>query len=226
MWNNMHIVDRERCCKCGRCADVCPSGAIESCARFMAIDDIITQVKKDICFYGKKGGLTLSGGEPLAQPEATLAVLRAAHESGVHTVIETCGYFDESYISELAALTDLFLFDYKHTDAARHMEYTGVSQERILANLQRLNKLKARIRLRCIMVADVNMDECHIRGISAQYHALQNCEGVELLPYHTFGNSKASMLGRKQNDNSSWIPSEEKMLSVRRELRKNGVKVL
>lgn len=226
MSDGIHTVDRTACLKCMRCAEVCPTGALELCGRRMSIGEIMHRVLQDVCFYGKEGGLTLSGGEPMAQPEAAVALLKAAKAAGLHTAIETCGHFDASYVPQLAAITDIFLFDLKDSDSDRHREYTGVLPDRILANLHILDECGAKIRLRCIMVANVNMCDEHLRGISDRYHALSNCEGVELLPYHQFGAGKSVLLGGESGANSAWVPTPKEMSAARRFLRKNGVRVI
>ena len=224
--NGVHLLDRERCTRCMRCTSVCVAKALEPCAREMSVEEILQEVKKDSAFYGKEGGVTLSGGEPLMHPQAALTLLRSAKEAGLHTAVETCGYFDKALVEELVPLVDLFLWDLKDTDDTRHRGYTGVSSVPIRENLACVDACGGVTRLRCILVRTVNMEEAHYEAIAACYHSLSHCEGVELLPYHAYGGSKAQQLGGEDNGRPEWIPSERDMKAARRFLRQRNVKVL
>ncbi len=221
-----HGVDREACKGCGSCAEVCPAGACEMSGGTMPIADILTEVKKDRAFYGSDGGVTVSGGEPMAQPEGCLALLEAAKAEGIGTAVETCGYFDPAYAVRLAACTDIFLWDIKDTDAERHRRYTGHSNVRILENLHAVDALGGRTRLRCIMVEGVNMDEAHLAEVAEIFHSLSNCEGVELIAYHAYGGTKAVQVGRTDNAQKEWVPSEERMAWAGQLLAGRGVRVI
>ncbi len=221
-----HSFDRSVCTGCGRCADACPTGALERAAAEMSAEEILSAVMQDAVFYGESGGITLSGGEPMAHPAGTIALLRAAKDAGLHTAIETCGYFSPEYLPELAAVTDLFLWDCKDSDPVRHERYTGVSNVRILENLRALDALGAQIELRCILVKGVNLTDAYLAAIAETYHALHNCPGVTLLPYHAYGSSKARQLGREDNAHPAWIPAEEDMAHARDFLRDRNVPLL
>ena len=160
------IFDRDRCAACGRCAAVCCTDAITPAAKDMTVDEILAAVLRDRAFYGERGGVTLSGGEPMAHPHGAIALLTACKEAGLGTAVETCGYFDEHLIPSLIPVVDLFLWDVKDTDDDRHKAYTGVSNRRILENLRRVDALGGRTRLRCILVNGVNTDEAHYAALA------------------------------------------------------------
>ncbi len=221
-----HGFDRSACVGCGRCADACPTGALEMASTLMTVEGILAAVMQDAAFYGESGGITLSGGEPMAHPEGAIALLRAAKAAGLHTAMETCGHFPAEYLSELAAVTDLFLWDYKDSDSLRHERYTGVGNARILENLRALDALGAQIELRCILVKGVNLTDAHLAAIAETYHALRNSPGVTLLPYHAYGSSKARQLGREDNARPEWIPTQEDMAHARAFLRERNVPLL
>ncbi len=221
-----HEISRAACIGCGRCVNICPTGALEMACTQMTVEEILSAAMQDAAFYGESGGLTLSGGEPMAHPEAAIALLRAAKAAGLHTAVETCGFFPAKILPELAAATDLILWDFKDSDPARHEQYTGVSNAPILENLRALDGLGAKIELRCILVRGVNLEEKHLAAIAEQYHALHNCLGVTLLPYHAYGSSKARQLGREDSAHPEWIPTTEDLARARAFLRDRNVPLL
>lgn len=220
-----HTFDRTKCSLCGECANVCPTKAIDVCGREMTVENILAAAEKDRAFYGDLGGITLSGGEPFTQKENTVALLKACKEKGFHTAVETCGYADADIILNAAPYVDLFLWDIKDTNDARHRQYTGVSNRRILENLLLVNETNAGIRLRCILVNRVNTDELHYSAIAGIAKRINNFDGVEILPYHAYGGKKAVFLGGTDNGRKEWIPTSEEIERARDLLKTNGVHV-
>lgn len=220
-----HHFHAERCLACLRCVQVCPSAACEASARQMRVEEILAEVMRDRAFFGREGGLTLSGGEPLFHPEAALHLLSLARAQGLHTALETCGYFEEKWLEPLSRQVNLFLWDFKDSDPARHREYTGVSNEKILKNLRILDSLGGNIRLRCILVQGVNLSQAHLEAIASLYHSLAHCSGVDLLPYHPYGASKAAQLGRNDPGRTDWVPDPETMRDAVAFLKKRMVSV-
>ncbi len=220
-----HGLDRARCLSCGRCASVCVAGALRFCCRMMEPEAVLAEVLRDAAFYGKEGGLTLSGGEPMQHPEAVLALLRLARKAGLHTAIETCGLFDGRYLVELVPLVDLFLWDIKDTNDERHRAYTGSSNRQIIENLLQADRLGAATALRCIMVAGVNMEKEHLQGIASLWHRLSGGRYVELLSYHPMGGSKAAALGRGDDGRPEWIPTATAIEEAKAFLAAQGVTI-
>ena len=195
-----HIFDRENCTYCKKCSQACPNGAIEILGRHESTDAILSEVTRDKLFYKNSGGgMTVSGGEPLMQPDFLLALLKGAKEQGIHTCIETCGFAKPQIITEVAKYTDIFLFDIKETDDARHKELTGVSFTPIKENLMILNKLGAKIVLRCPLVPDINTRPEHLEGIAKIAIELENLLEINVMAYHLLGNSKYDALEMKNN---------------------------
>lgn len=221
-----HAIDRIACRRCLACCDACPTGALEDCGRPMTVDAILAAAEQDRAFYGRDGGITLSGGEPTAQSEGALALLAAARTSGIHTALETCGYFDSALAEPLVRATDLFLWDIKDTDDARHREYTGVSNRRILENLSTVDALGGCTVLRCILVRGVNTTEEHYAALAELYRSLRGCLGIEFIPYHTYGASKSLSLGGDSTAREDWIPTAADLKAARSALRKAGAKVI
>jgi glycyl-radical enzyme activating protein len=194
--NGRHELDRSVCAGCGACVLACPHGALRMVGEHMTVDDVIGQVEADRAYYERSGGgVTLSGGEPLAQPRFAAALLHGSHARGLHTCLDTSGFAPRRVMEQVAADVDLFLYDYKATEPDRHRALTGVSPDRILSNLDWLYHQGARLVLRCPLVPGVNDSAAHlaaIAGLSARYPRL---EGVDVLPYHALGRDKAEEVG-------------------------------
>lgn len=174
----------------------------------MSISEVMTEVLKDRAYYERTGGgITLSGGEPMGQFLFTNALLEEAKSSGLHTCLETAGYGPTHQYEEVAPLVDLFLFDYKVTDAQKHYQLAGRDNALILTNLDRLYTLGASIRLRCPLIPAINDEDTHLQGIAHLLEKYPRIDGPEIMAYHNLGNSKAASLGREPNlpnlDNAS-----------------------
>jgi len=218
-----HLIHREKCTLCGECVDNCPTSALEICGKEYTQEEILAVVEKDRAFYGERGGITLSGGEPFAQGEAVIELLKACKERGLSTAVETCGYAEADVILAALPHVDLFLWDIKDTDSARHKRYTGASNERILKNLSLVNEMNARIRLRCVLVSGVNTVDSHYSAIAEIASKIRNFDGVELIPYHAYGGTKSVFLGGEDSGRREWIPEAEEIKRARDVLKKSGI---
>ena len=192
--DGLHVFDRADCTACGECADVCPSLALRVSGRDMTVDEVLGIVMRDKAFYDRSGGgMTLSGGEPLIQPDFAACLLRGARERGITTCVETCGHVAEDKFAELLPLIDTLYLDYKATGEA-HERLTGVTQELILHNLAAANENHSRIVLRCPLVPGCYMNEEHYRGIAETANRYASIDEIHLEPYHALGESKARQL--------------------------------
>ena len=209
--NGIHRFRREGCRACGACAACCPTGALSMCGQYRSVADVFAELKKDMAFYGSEGGVTLSGGEPLMQAEECAELLRLCRNAGISTAIETCGYFETSRLAEIVSLTDLFLWDVKDTDDARHRANTGVETERIRENLSEVDRLGGVTQLRCILVRGVNTEAEHYRRVAGLKSTLKHCRGAEFFPYHAYGGVKNTFLGKPDNGHPEWIPTDEQI---------------
>ena len=152
---------------------------------------------KDYEFYKNSGGgITLSGGEPLFQFAFALELLKKAKENNLHTAVETCGYGEKSELSEIARFTDVFLFDFKESNPKFHKAYTGADNGRILENLFLLNALKKETILRFPVVPGYNDRQENYDEICRLANTLASVTGIEIEPYHAFGGSKYTALGK------------------------------
>lgn len=216
------ISGQDKCRLCLSCAEACPSGAIEVVGREMTVAEVLAAVEKDRVFYEESGGgMTLSGGEPMAQFEFTRGLLAAAKDAGISTCMETCGAASAERFSAVVGLTDLFLWDVKDTDPDRHERLTGAAVEPLLTNLRAVDAAGAPTVLRCIMIAGANMDEAHFDAVAALYGELSHCRGAELLPYHPFGTAKHAKLGQPAHE-ADCVPTAEAMAAARQRIEDGG----
>jgi len=194
--NGLKYFDRTLCDNCGSCASVCAAGAIRTAGKEMETDEVLNEVLKDKLFYiNSGGGVTLTGGEPMAQFEFSMELLQKCKAAGLHTCMETCGYCDTADIHSVKTFTDLFLFDYKDTAAESHTKFTGADNEIILKNLDSILKAGANVILRCPLIHGVNDTMEHMEGIAALLSNHPDLKGFEIMPYHNLGTSKAKQLG-------------------------------
>ena len=213
---------------CGRCARECYAGALELVGRDVTVGEALAEVLKDKPFYETSGGgMTLSGGEPLMQIDFTEALLRAARGAGLNTCVETCGFAEHGRFERVTDWTDLFLYDLKETDPARHEEFTGAPLAPILRNLRALHDAGAAVLLRLPVVPGCNDRAEHFRAVAALVRDLPRLRGVEIMPYHRLGESKLERLGladRARAAAAAPPPEEvERWLAL---LRAEGVKAV
>ena len=210
--NGVPITDREHCTGCGTCVSVCPAQARTLVGSQRSVEHIMTAVESDSLFYEQSGGgITLSGGEPLAQPELSTEILRRCRDLRIHTAVDTCGYADPLALSQLATYTDLFLFDIKLLDDGRHRTLTGVGLRVILENLHRLAKGNSRIWIRYPLVPGANDRPEDLDALGLLAARYQSIESVQILPYHRVGERKYSYLERPSRPNDFAEPSEEQL---------------
>lgn len=163
----------------------------------MTAEEVIAMVRQDEVFYLRTGGgLTLGGGEPLAQPEFALAILELAGKARINTNMETCGYVRTDALLKAGALLHAVFMDVKCMDPQKHEAWTGKDNALILQNIVRLreNFPKLPITLRTPVIPGFNDTAADIRAI-AKFAADLDLPH-ELLPYHRYGESKYARLGR------------------------------
>ena len=221
-----HEIERTLCTACEKCTDECPTCALQMCGKEYTIAEILSEVEKDRAFYGESGGITLSGGEPLMQGTATVELLKECKARGFSTAVETCGYVSKDTLLEAIPYTDLFLWDIKDTNDARHKRFTGVSNQKILENLTTASAHGAKIRLRCILINGINTEDAHYAKIAKIASSISRYDGAELIPYHAFGAEKSVFLGKSESGNKEWIPTAEEMERARHSLTDLGIRVI
>jgi len=189
----------KKCSGCGLCEAECPAGALSVFGKTVSVSEVMTTIKRDAFYYQETGGgLTLSGGEPLAQPDFAEALLAAAKREGFSTAVETSGAVSNQIILRIAEQCDWFLFDIK-TIPEKYPALIGVEWETVYQNLLTLTKVGAHIRLRTPVVPGFNTDEA-LPELLHTLMSLPGIQGVDLLPWHSMGCGKATMSGLPEPD--------------------------
>jgi glycyl-radical enzyme activating protein len=237
--------DRTRCNDCLECLPVCKTGALtvqdhklrvnfndcngcRDCLNECSRDalniygwesdavSIVNEVLKDKDYFDNSGGgITLTGGDPLFQPDFAVDILKLSKKAGLHTCVETAGDYPSEDLLRVAQYTDLFLYDFKHFREADHLKYTGVSNRRILDNLDILCKKGKEVILRCPIIPKVNNTIEHFRAITELSRKYDAIKEVELMPFHDYGFHKYELIGMKRPAiNSSTIPEKTRKMWV------------
>jgi pyruvate formate lyase activating enzyme len=220
------VTDREKCVLSGACVEVCYAQAREIVGREMTVAQVMAEIERDIAFYDQSGGgVTFSGGEPLFQRDFLLALLRACKEKEIHTALDTCGFATWETLDSIRKHVDLFLYDLKLMDEARHRKFTGVSNELILKNLQMLSAQGHDIFLRVPIIPGINDDAENIRQIGTLAAALPHLKRVDILPYHRAAIEKYHRLDKVYGLPETRPPSDERISEIAEILREFGLQV-
>lgn len=185
--------------------------------RDTTVGEMIAEVERDRPYYYRSGGgMTLSGGECLCQPEFARDLLRAAKERGINTAIESMACADYSRIEEVLPYLDLYLMDIKHTNPEKHREFTGKSNELMMENARKVALSgQTRLIIRVPVIPGFNDTVEEIRGIAAFADTLPGVEELHLLPYHRLGQDKYEGLGREYLMDGILPPEPEKMQTLK-----------
>ncbi|MGC9335639.1 MAG: glycyl-radical enzyme activating protein [Anaerolineae bacterium] len=214
------------CQLCGACVEVCYAEAREIVGRVMATAEVMAEVARDVAFYDQSGGgVTFSGGEPLAQPGFLQSLLRACRERGIHTALDTCGYAPWPVLDALRDDVDLFLYDVKLMDDDEHRRLTGVSNGPILENLRALSERGHAIVLRVPVIPGINDGPDEVRALAAFAASLPHLQGVDLLPYHATALDKYERLHRPYGLPGLRPPAAEALDEIVQQLDQPGIPV-
>ena len=186
---------RAVCASCTACAGVCPSRCLEIAGKRYKVDEVMAEVLQDEAYYRHSGGgMTLSGGEPMAQPAFSLELLKSAKAAGLHTAVETSGDGRKEDFLAAAPFTDLWLWDVKMMDATLYQELTGGELNRMLTNLEAVASTGATIRFRVLYVPEFHDREGIAEATAALLKSYLQYPS-EVIPYHLLGNAKREKLG-------------------------------
>jgi pyruvate formate lyase activating enzyme len=216
------MIDRQKCDSCLLCVDSCLYDSLLRCGTSMTVREVLDEVLQDRIFYKNSGGgVTLSGGEPLAQPAFSRKLLKACKQEGLHTAIETAGFVPWNEMESMLEFVDLVLFDVKHLDAELHRKTTGVGNTLILENLRKTAK-QTELWLRVPLIAGFNDSESHIRQIAALGVEI-GAGKISLLPYHESGRAKSVQQGMLYAFPEGRAPGEKRLEELRRVIEATGV---
>ena len=215
-------IDFSTCTLCGKCVEICPNKAHAMAGKQCSVQEVFDEVAKDALFYGKDGGITLSGGEPMEQADFSCAILAKCRDAGFTTAVETSGFAPWPVVERIAKLTDIFLYDIKVMDHALHQKVCGQSNEIIHSNLQRLSDMcDSELIVRTPVIGGCNDTKENMRSMGAFIRdKVKRCCEVQLLPYHNLGEDKYTQLGVAPDQMHRFAtPTDEEMEQLRNVLR-------
>ena len=221
-------IDRERCNRCGECAERCPGEALNLLGRWVTVDEVLAEVTRDALYFeASGGGMTLSGGEPLIQPDFAYELLwrYKREEKGRHTAVETCGFVEWPVIARMAPEVDLFLYDLKHLDPAEHLRLTGQSNQLILDNARRLAAAGHGLVIRLPLIAGFNDSREHLESAAEFTLSLPGVRRIDLLPYHRLGEPKYRRLGKEYALEGQPALGSERVAQAQEVLEEKGLEV-
>ena len=219
--------DQQRCTRCGECVSVCYADASEIVGYEADVATLMQTIISDRVFYEQSGGgVTFSGGEPLAQTGFLRLMLQACKAAGIHTTVDTSGYTSWKNLEAVLAYTDLFLYDLKLMDDDRHQEFTGVSNRLILENLERLSQNGAAIWIRFPLIPSINDQPENITALLNFIKPLVGVQQINLLPYHNAAGQKYEGLGQQYLLADLAAHSPRQLKAIQDQLKTSGLTVV
>lgn len=192
--------------------------------RDVTVAEVMEQIEKDRIYYRRSGGgVTLSGGESLAQPDFAAAILRACKEKGINTALESTGCAGYDKIQKLLPYLDLYLMDIKHTNSEKHKQFTTQPNELILENARKIAVDAKKLIIRVPVIPTFNDTEEEIRGIAEFTKSLRTVEELHLLPYHRLGEDKYKGLGRTYELHGIDLIPDEKIQRLKKVVEETGL---
>jgi pyruvate formate lyase activating enzyme len=220
-------VDKSKCDECGACACACKANALYMCGTDRTVDEVMRRIDRDRPFFEESdGGVTVSGGECLCQPEFTLELLKRCKAEGIHTAVDTTGFVPWETVEKVLPYTDVFLYDLKNMDSALHRQVIGVPNELILDNARKIAAAGGRLWIRIPVIPMFNDSKEHFTKYGEFLAAISGAvDIVQLLPYHTLGVSKHDRLLKKETVFVAEPPSDALMQARKEQLETYGLKV-
>jgi len=221
-------VDRKKCDNCGACAKACPAKALYMCGTDYTIDEIMERVRRDMPFFSRSGGgVTISGGECLYQPEFTLEVLKRCKEEGVNTAVDTTGFVKWEVIESILPYTDIFLYDIKGIDSGLHKQVIGIPNDLILENARAIADNGGKLQIRIPVMPMYSDSEEVFDEIGNFILELGDAvDVVQILPYHNLGTVKWERLQASKPVFEAAPPSEELIEARKKQLQDKGLNVI
>lgn len=224
--NNIYL-KKDECQLCETCLDYCLNNAREIVGSTYKPKYLIKEIEKDRIFYEESGGgVTLSGGEVMAQDMDYIEnIVSTCKDKGISVVIDTCGYAKFENYEKILPYIDLFLYDIKLIDDEKHKKFTGKSNDLILKNIKKLSEKKANINVRIPLIEGVNIDEDNIEILKIiNFLKETNVRNVNLLPYHNIGMHKYKKIYKVYEGSDLKKPSEDKLEKIKSLFEENNFK--
>lgn len=220
------IIDRSKCQNCHDqpCIEVCLTGALQRSAKSYTLEEVFKIIRRDRHFWGRGGGITLSGGEPLYQFEFTYQLLKKAHGSYIHTAIETCGQASWSQYEKVLPYLDWIFFDLKQMNPVLHKQETQHDNALILENARKIAEhFKGRLVFRTPIIPGYNDSDEHINQL-AEFINQSGRKEINLLPLHLLGREKYRILGYSDIPISiKEVPTQERMEEIGEMFKNLGI---
>ncbi len=221
------IHDRNKCdkCKTFECIQACYYEATSRSGKYYTVDDLMRVFKRDRQFWGAKGGVTFSGGEPLMQKKFVSKVIKECKKSFIHVTVETTSCIAHDYYMDIMNYIDWVFTDIKHMDPAEHKRLTGVDNSLILKNIEALAKKEdweGFVVPRIPVINNFNDSEENIRE-TAKFVKRIGLELINLLPFHRLGESKYRQIGRVYSFAEEVPPKKEKMIRLKKVVEEEGL---
>lgn len=202
------------------------NGKPKTMGRDVTVAEVLSEVLQDRPYYNRSGGgITLSGGESLLQPDFAVALLQACKNNGINTAIETTGFADAQVIKRFLPYLDTVLMDIKHINSQKHKEFTSQPNERILENAKLIASEAKKLIIRVPVIPTFNDTVSEIADISAFAASLPNVDEIHLLPYHNMGRDKYTGLDREYSLDDIKSPTNELMEVLKQTAQQFGLKV-
>ncbi len=188
-----------------------------------SVEEIIDEIEKEVVFYDEsRGGVTFSGGEPLAQPQFLQALLKECRKRDIHTTLDTTGYVSPKTFKSIIDKVDMFLYDLKIMDDKKHIQCTGVSNRPVLENLKILSKKGKKVIIRFPVIPGITDTEENIKAVGTYVSSLKNISEIDLLPYHRIAEGKYRRLKKENMMKTMTVvpPSDERMEEIKQLFKK------
>jgi pyruvate formate lyase activating enzyme len=223
--NNKIVRNHKICASCGNCVEICPTASQQIIGQKISAENTIKEIEKDrIFFETSNGGVTFSGGEPLMQHEFLKETLKLCKKRSIHTALDTSGFCHSDVFNTLIKFNDLFLYDLKIIDDQQHKKYTGVSNKKIIKNLDILQKKEKDIIIRFTIVKGITDTKENLRDIINLVSSFEKIKGIDLLPFHNV-NEKYQRIGKQNKLKDIKPPSSNDIKRIKKQFEQKDLNV-